>query len=105
MTTGPGAPDEFLSKSKWVRFQVYIAGPVMNILLAMIVVLAVVLSHGADVPLYKSSPPSSARSRAGSPAEAAGLQPGDRVPTRRRRAGPDVGRLRYRRAAEARTAS
>ena len=22
-----GAPDEFLSKSKWVRFQVYLAGP------------------------------------------------------------------------------
>ena len=26
-----GAPDEFLSKSKWVRFQVYLAGPVMMV--------------------------------------------------------------------------
>ena len=30
-----GAPDEFLSKSKWVRFQVYLAGPMMNVLLAL----------------------------------------------------------------------
>src|SRR6201982_2161762 len=29
-----GAPDEFLSRSKWERFQVLIMGPVMNLLLA-----------------------------------------------------------------------
>jgi len=26
-----GAPDEFLSKTKWQRFQVLIMGPLMNI--------------------------------------------------------------------------
>jgi membrane-associated protease RseP (regulator of RpoE activity) len=31
-----GKPDEFLSKSKWQRFQVLIMGPVMNILLAVV---------------------------------------------------------------------
>src|SRR4029453_18818322 len=31
-----GAPDEFMSKSKWVRFQVYLAGPVMNIVTAIV---------------------------------------------------------------------
>ena len=46
-----GAPDEFLSKTKWQRFQVLIMGPVMNILLA-VVVMAVVLAQGADVPAY-----------------------------------------------------
>jgi len=51
-----GAPDEFLSKSKWVRCQVYLAGPVMNMLLAL-VLLTITLSRGADVPLYESSPP------------------------------------------------
>ena len=30
-----GQPDEFLSKTKWERFQILIAGPVMNILLAL----------------------------------------------------------------------
>src|ERR1043165_8204273 len=50
-----GAPDEFLSKSKWVRFQVYLAGPVMNILLAF-VLLTMTLSRGADVPLFENAP-------------------------------------------------
>ena len=73
-----GAPDEFLSKSKWIRFQVYLAGPVMNLLLAFLV-LAGVLMRGADVPLYLSSPPVIGAVEAGSAAERAGLQPGDRV--------------------------
>jgi regulator of sigma E protease len=73
-----GAPDEFLSKSKWIRFQVYIAGPVMNILLALIV-LAGVLSRGADVPLYESSAPLIGIVAVGSPAEGAGLKTGDRI--------------------------
>jgi hypothetical protein len=50
-----------MSQSKRVRLQVYLAGPVMNILLAP-VVTAVVLSGGADVPLYRPSPPRSSRS-------------------------------------------
>jgi regulator of sigma E protease len=73
-----GAPDEFLSKSKWVRFQVYIAGPVMNILLA-IIVTAAVLTQGADVPVYRSSPPVIGSVAPGSQAEAAGLRRGDRI--------------------------
>jgi regulator of sigma E protease len=73
-----GAPDEFMSQSKWVRFQVYIAGPIMNIVLAF-VVLAGVLSRGADVPLYESAPPVVGSVVAGSAAEAAGLRAGDRI--------------------------
>jgi regulator of sigma E protease len=37
-----GAPDEFLSKGKWQRFQVLVMGPIMNLVLA-VVVMAVVL--------------------------------------------------------------
>ena len=73
-----GEPDEFLSKSKWVRFQVYLAGPLMNLGLALVVV-AIVLSLGADVPLYQSSPPVIGTVTAGSAGEAAGLKPGDRI--------------------------
>jgi len=73
-----GQPDEFLSKSKWVRFQVYLAGPVMNLVLAVIV-LAGVLSQGADVPLYLSSPPVVGEITEDSPAEAVGLEVGDRI--------------------------
>lgn len=73
-----GAPDEFLSKSKWVRFQVYLAGPVMNLLLAFFA-LAAALSAGADVALWHKQPPVIGTLEPGSPAERAGLQIGDRV--------------------------
>ncbi len=73
-----GAPDEFLSKSKWVRFQVYLAGPIMNLLLAFIV-LAFVLMRGADVPMYQSSAPVVGIVEPSSPAEQAGIKPGDRI--------------------------
>jgi regulator of sigma E protease len=73
-----GAPDEFLSKSKWVRFQVYLAGPVMNIVLA-IVILTFVLARGADVALYHTEAPVIGTVTAGSAAEAAGLRVGDRI--------------------------
>src|SRR5437870_13397922 len=46
-----GQPEEFLSKSKWQRFQVLIMGPTMNIALAL-VLTAVVLYHGAEVPAF-----------------------------------------------------
>ena len=46
-----GKPDEFLSKTKWQRFQVLIMGPVMNLALA-VVLLAIVLAQGADVPAF-----------------------------------------------------
>ena len=45
-----GKDDEFLSKSKWQRFQVLIAGPAMNLILA-VVVMAVGLYQGAQVPV------------------------------------------------------
>ena len=75
-----GASDEFLSKSKWQRFQVLIAGPLMNVVLA-IVVLAVVLYQGADVPLYEDAPPVVGRVVEGSPAAKAGILRGDRIVT------------------------
>jgi regulator of sigma E protease len=75
-----GQPDEFLSKTKWQRFQILFAGPAMNILLA-IVVLAFVLAQGAQVKAYLDEPPVIAAVLPGSPAERAGLLPGDRVLT------------------------
>ena len=73
-----GAPDEFLSKTKWQRFQVLIMGPVMNLLLAVIV-MAFVLAQGAEVPAYHDQPPVLGAVKPGSPAEKAGLRPGDRI--------------------------
>ncbi len=75
-----GSPDEFLSRTKWERFQVLIAGPAMNIILA-VVVMAVVLAQGAQVPAYQDAPPVVGAVTPGSPAERVGIQPGDRILT------------------------
>jgi regulator of sigma E protease len=75
-----GGPDEFLSKTKWQRFQVLIMGPVMNLALA-VVLLAVVLAQGADVPAYLDQLPVVGGVDKKSPAERAGFRPGDRVLT------------------------
>ncbi len=71
-----GQPDEFLSKTKWERFQILIMGPVMNIVLA-IVVMAIVLTQGMQVP----PPPVVGSVKMGSPAERAGIMGGDRILT------------------------
>lgn len=73
-----GRSDEFLSKSKWERFQVLIMGPAMNLLLAL-VVTAIVLYRGVEVPAYQDMPPVVGAVMAGSPAAKSDLQPGDRI--------------------------
>ena len=75
-----GRPDEFLSKTKWERFQILIMGPAMNIILA-VVVMAIVLAQGAEVPIYQDQPPIVGAVSPGSPAERAGIQRGDRILT------------------------
>jgi regulator of sigma E protease len=73
-----GRSDEFLSKSKWERFQVLIMGPVMNLLLA-VVLGAVLLYQGAEKPAYEDQPVVVGTVLPGSPAAQAGIQPADRI--------------------------
>jgi regulator of sigma E protease len=73
-----GKPDEFLSKSKWQRFQILIAGPVMNIITA-VVILAVVLAQGGEIPAYQDEPAVVGLVAADSPAAMAGIEPGDQI--------------------------
>jgi regulator of sigma E protease len=73
-----GAPDEFMSKTKWQRFQVLIMGPVMNILLA-IGLLTIVLAQENKVPEYQLQPVVVGAVNADSPAARAGIGPGDRI--------------------------
>ncbi|HEY0873022.1 MAG TPA: RIP metalloprotease RseP [Vicinamibacterales bacterium] len=73
-----GASDEFLSKSKWQRFQVLVMGPVMNLALAW-VVMALVLYQGAPVPAFETQPVVVGTFEEESVAQAAGIQPGDRI--------------------------
>jgi regulator of sigma E protease len=73
-----GSSDEFLSKTKWQRFQVLIMGPVMNLALA-VVVMALVLYQGAPVPLYESQPVEVGTVLEDSVAAGADIRPGDRI--------------------------
>src|SRR4029077_4602358 len=73
-----GQPDEFLSKSKWQRFQVLVMGPAMNLILA-VVVMAVVLMGGASVPSHDSKAPVVGQVVSGSAAEKPGIRNGDRL--------------------------
>ena len=73
-----GNSDEFLSKSKWERFQVLIMGPVMNLLLAL-VLTAIVLYQGAQVPVYIDQPAVVGAVAKDSPAAQSDIQVGDRI--------------------------
>ena len=74
-----GQPDEFLSKTKWQRFQILFAGPAMNILLAIVVTAFVLGIQGVRVPVYFDQPALIGSVVSGSPAEKAGLMRGDRI--------------------------
>jgi regulator of sigma E protease len=75
-----GKPDEFLSKTKWQRFQILFAGPAMNIILA-VVVLAFVFAQGARMFVYMDGPTVVGAVLPSSPAEQAGLKRHDRILT------------------------
>jgi regulator of sigma E protease len=76
--TRTGAPDEFLSKTKWERFQVLIMGPVMNLALAVLLT-AVVLYNGAERYAFEDQPVIVGAVTVGSPAAQAGFQVGDHI--------------------------
>ncbi len=73
-----GSPDEFLSRPKWDRFRILLAGPAMNIVLSL-VLMTVVLLQGAQVPVFQDDPVVIGVVTPGSPAERGGLKPADRI--------------------------
>jgi len=72
------APDEFLSKSKWQRFQVLIMGPVMNLVVA-VVLMAAVLYHGVPGPAFMQQPPLVGKVLDKAAMKRAGLRSGDLI--------------------------
>ncbi len=73
-----GAPYEFMSKPKWQRFCVAIAGPVMNIITALVIPAALAMIHH-EVAAYVNKPALINAVSPNSPAEKAGIQPGDLI--------------------------
>ena len=73
-----GDPREFMSHSRWHRFLIAIAGPVMNILLAIVLLTGVYMVH-YEHPVYLDQPAVVGWVEHGSPAEKRGIKPGDRI--------------------------
>jgi regulator of sigma E protease len=71
----PTAPGSFASKSAWARIRTLVAGPAMNLLLA-VVLLAAAAVMGEQIQVGRVLVTSIA---AGSPAEGAGIQAGDLI--------------------------
>ena len=73
-----GDPREFLSHSRWHRFLIAIAGPFMNIVLAIGLLTAVYMVH-YEYPVFLDQPAVIGWVDQDSAAGKAGLQPGDRI--------------------------
>jgi len=73
-----GDPREFLSHSRWHRFLIAIAGPTMNILLAIVLLTAVYMVH-YEYPAIYDEPTVIGWVFRDTPAAKAGFQTGDRI--------------------------
>ncbi|HKI04991.1 MAG TPA: RIP metalloprotease RseP [Thermoanaerobaculia bacterium] len=71
-------PREFLNKPRWQRILVYLAGPAMNVILA-VVLFAALFMVGIEVMNLPDSPPLIGGVEAGSSAAQAGLRRGDLI--------------------------
>ena len=77
---GPtGDPSEFLSKTRWERFQVLFAGPAMNIVLAFVLAGFVIYHQGAEINSYEDQPATVGAVKSASVAARADIRPGDRI--------------------------
>src|SRR5574337_23301 len=73
-----GAPEEFLSKPRWQRAVIVAAGPTMNILMAVVLV-ALLYTIGMPEPAYLERRAEIGGVGRDTPAEKAGIRPGDRI--------------------------
>ena len=78
MEARTGDPGEFTSHPRWQRFLIAIAGPAMNVILAIVVLTAVYKFHHQYVAVERQ-PVTVIKVSPGSAAEKAGLRTGDRL--------------------------
>jgi regulator of sigma E protease len=73
-------PRDFLSKPRWQRILVYLAGPAMNVVLALLI-FAGLFMVGIQIPFLPDVPPVVGVVEPGSSAATQGVQAGDRILT------------------------
>jgi regulator of sigma E protease len=77
-TAPRGDGNDFLSRPRWQRLIVYFAGPAMNAVLAVLT-FTIIFMLGVGVPGVRYDVPTIGAIDPGSPAAAAGLEPGDTI--------------------------
>ncbi len=73
-----GDTSDFLSKPRWQRILVYLAGPAMNVVLSVLLIAGVFMA-GIEMQAMQEIPTVIGVVEEGSAGEAAGLLPGDRI--------------------------
>ncbi|HEX6851497.1 MAG TPA: RIP metalloprotease RseP [Candidatus Polarisedimenticolaceae bacterium] len=74
-----GGPDEFLTRARWQRFLVFVAGAAFNIAFAVLAAALMFKVYGKPEPVQPEAYPVVAQLAAGSTAQAAGVRVGDRI--------------------------
>jgi regulator of sigma E protease len=74
-----GDGKDFTARPRWQKFIVYLAGPFMNAVLTIGVLTGLFMSGSGELDATYFSPAVIGAVEPGSPAEAAGLQPGDEI--------------------------
>jgi len=78
MEARTGDPGEFMSHPRWQRFIIALAGPFMNIVLAIALLTGVFMVHH-EVLTFLGGPPVIKKKSPNSPAERSGLKAGDQI--------------------------
>ena len=89
-----GAADEFLSKPRWQRALIALAGPAMNVI-AAIIIMAIHFGGALPQPPFADQPVTVAGVYKASPADRAGIQPGDKLVEINGNANPNWDRARW----------
>ena len=74
-----GAPDELMSKPRWQRALISFAGPAVNLIFPILLLVCYFVAIGVPYPSWEDLPVQVTLLPKDSPAAAVGLQPGDRV--------------------------
>ena len=94
MEARTGDPGEFMSHPRWQRFLIAIAGPVMNIILAVIVLTGLYM-YRHDYPAYFDRPAELGWVKDNSLAQKAGLKTGDKISNVQGKSNPLWSDVRY----------
>jgi regulator of sigma E protease len=76
--SNPSDPRDFLNQPRWQRILVYLAGPVANGILSVLLIAGLFMV-GIEVPQLQSVPSVIGVVEPGSPGDQAGLRPGDQI--------------------------